>query len=190
MGHGLNSAVYTTELKHTMRAYIREHEHPSRILRQMNQFVLQSNRLFLQGINTEGADMPICLALAIINRQTGKGTVAVAAMERPLIIRANGDPEVLLAGGPPLGLDIGPAPLYEQVDFQLDPGDTLVMTTDGVTEAHHGRHMLGDDGLTLLAVKHHRKTLKQMGEAILNGAIEFAHGELGDDACLVLVRKK
>jgi serine phosphatase RsbU (regulator of sigma subunit) len=41
-GHGLPSAIFTTELKHTMRAYIREHEEPARILYHMNQFLFQS----------------------------------------------------------------------------------------------------------------------------------------------------
>ncbi|BDI33962.1 hypothetical protein CCAX7_60130 [Capsulimonas corticalis] len=190
MGHGLSSAVFTTELKHTLRAYIREHVQPSRILQQMNDYLSESNRLFLKGINTEGGDMPVCLSLAIIDRQTGMGTVSVAAMEGPLLIRTNGVTEVLKASGTPLGMNIEPKSRYHQVDFQLGVGDTLVMTTDGVTEARHGKEFLGDDGLAKLAVKHRHGTLKDMGEAILTGAVDFAHGDLRDDACLVLVRKK
>ncbi|WP_301002063.1 SpoIIE family protein phosphatase [Capsulimonas corticalis] len=190
MGHGLSSAVFTTELKHTLRAYIREHVQPSRILQQMNDYLSESNRLFLKGINTEGGDMPVCLSLAIIDRQTGMGTVSVAAMEGPLLIRTNGVTEVLKASGMPLGINMEPKSRYHQVDFQLAVGDTLVMATDGVTEARHGKEFLGDDGLAKLAVKHRHGTLKDMGEAILTGAVDFAHGDLRDDACLVLVRKK
>jgi len=190
MGHGLSSAVYTTELKHTLRGYIREHEQPSRILQQMNQYVLQSNRLFLEGINTEGGDMPVCLSLAIIDRQTGEGALAVAAMERPLIISANGHTQLVAAVGPPLGLGIGPNAPYAEVDFRLTPGDTLIMTTDGITEARHGHEFLGANGFARLAQENRHMPLKEMGEAILNGAVDFSGGILGDDACLVLVRKK
>jgi PAS domain S-box-containing protein len=190
MGHGLSSAVYTTELKHTLRGYIREHEQPSRILQQMNQYVLQSNRLFLEGINTEGDDMPVCLALAVIDRHTGQGTLSLAAMERPLIISANGDTQAVMAVGPPLGLGIGPNAPYAQVDFRINAGDTLIMTTDGITEARRGAEFLGDEGFARLALENRHTPLKEMGEAILNGAIDFAGGILDDDACLVLVRKK
>ncbi|BDI31553.1 hypothetical protein CCAX7_36040 [Capsulimonas corticalis] len=189
MGHGLSSAVFTTELKHILRAYTREHEQPSRILQQMNAYVSQSNRLFLEGVNTEGGDMPVCLSLAIIDQRTGVGAVSVAAMEWPLLIRTNGEAEVLKASGTPLGINMGPKSHFDQVDFQLGVGDTLLMSTDGITEARHGKEFLGDDGLTELAVKHRGAALKSMGQKILNGAIDFAHGELRDDACLVLVRK-
>jgi len=190
MGHGLSSAVFTTEMKHTLRGYIREHEQPSRILRQMNQYVLQSNRLFAEGINTESEDMPVCLALAVIERETGECTLALAAMEQPIIIRTNGDLQVLTASGPPLGIGLVHNPPYDQVSFRLGPGDTLIMTTDGITDARQDKHFLGEDGLARLALQNRHGTLKDMAEAILNGAIEFANGELLDDACLVLVRKK
>ncbi|MEO7716473.1 MAG: SpoIIE family protein phosphatase [Capsulimonas sp.] len=189
MGHGLSSAVFSSEIKYILRGYTREHEQPSRILHEINHYLSQSNRLFLNGINTEGGDMPVCLSLAIIERETGIGTLAVAAMEWPLLVRADGATEVLKASGMPLGIHIGQEAVYNQVDFKLAKGDTLVMTTDGITEARHGKKFLGDDGLARLAVKNHGASLKAMAEAILNGAVEFAHGELRDDACLVLVRK-
>ncbi|BDI34108.1 hypothetical protein CCAX7_61590 [Capsulimonas corticalis] len=189
MGHGLHSAVFTTELKHTLRAYVREHEHPSRILHQMNEYISQSNRLFLEGVNTEGDDTPVCLSLAVINRQTGAGFLAVAAMECPLLVRASGAIDVLKASGQPLGMNMQPKPTYNHVEFQLGAGDTLVMMTDGITEARYGKDFLGDDGVRELAVKHCGETLQSMGEAILQGALDFAHGELRDDTWLVLVRK-
>jgi sigma-B regulation protein RsbU (phosphoserine phosphatase) len=187
IGHGLASAVFTTELKHTMRAYIREHEQPARILYQMNQFLYQSNRLFEEGINTEGSDAPVCVALAVIARETGAGTLALAGMEPPILVRANGQTEQSAAVGTPLG--IVPNEEYTQIDFQLEAGDTLILTTDGITEARQGRTFLDAGGLMRLAVAGNGGTLKEMADAILNGAREFAGGKLRDDASLVLVRR-
>jgi PAS domain S-box-containing protein len=189
MGHGLSSAAFTTELKYVLRAYIREYEQPSRILCQMNEYVLQSNRLYLQGLNTEGGDAPVCVALAILERVTGAGSLAIAAMEKPLLVRANGDAEPIGNEAVPLGLGIGPKPEYDQVDFQLFPGDTLIMTTDGIIEARSGTEFFGREGLECMAKDSHTANLKQMGEAILTGAIDYSDGDLRDDACLVMVRK-
>lgn len=187
MGHGLPPSVFTTELKHTMRAYIREHEQPTQVLFHMNQFLYQSNRLFREGINTEGSDMPVCLAVAVIERETGVGAVAIGGMEPPLLVRANGDAEQMLAAGLPLGVAANEG--YMQVNFRLQPGDTLVMATDGVTEARQGREFLDIDGLTRLAVAGNGGDLEGMASAIMDGARAFAGGKLRDDATLLLVRR-
>jgi PAS domain S-box-containing protein len=187
MGHGLSSAIFTTELKHTMRAYIREHEQPGRILFHMNQFLYQSNRLFMEGVNTEGSDSPVCIALAVIERDTGAGSLAIAGMEPPMLVRARGDTEQSAAIGLPLGIE--PNQEYEAISFQLEAGDTLILSTDGITEARNGRDFLDAGGLMRLAVEANDGSLKEMADAILNGARNFAGGKLKDDAALVLVRR-
>ena len=189
MGHGLTSAIFTTELKHTMRAYIREHEQPSLIMYHMNKFLYQSNRLYTEGINTEGSDAPVCIALAVIERETGKGTLAIAGMEPPILVRAGGgDTEQSEVVGMPLG--VAANEVYKQIDFALEPGDTLVMTTDGITEARQAaRKFLDTEGLIRLALKGNGGTLKEMANTILSGAKEFAGGRLKDDAALLLVRR-
>lgn len=187
MGHGLTSAIFTTELKHTMRAYIREHEQPGQILYHMNQFLYQSNRLFEEGINTEGSDAPVCVALAVIARETGQGALAIAGMEPPILVRANGDTEQSEVVGAPLGVLASEA--YRQVDFQLEPGDTLILSTDGITEARRGSAFLDAEGLIRLALEKNNGTLKEMADTILNGAKDFAGGKLRDDASIVLVRR-
>ncbi len=187
MGHGLTSAIFTTELKHTMRAYIREHEQPARILFHMNQFLYQSNRLFDEGINTEGSDAPVCIALAVIERETGTGSLAIAGMKPPILIRASGETEQTAAVGVPLG--VLPNEEYKQVDFQLETGDTLILSTDGIAEARQGRKFLDIEGMIELAKAGNGGTLKQLAESILGGARDFAGGRLLDDASIVLVRR-
>ena len=194
MGHGLTSAVFTTELKYTMRAYIREHVEPALVLYHMNQYLCQSNRLFREGINTEGSDSPVCITLTIVVRETGAGTLSVAGMESPFLVRANGSTEQPVVVGVPLGvLD---NEVYLQIGFQLEAGDTLILSTDGITEARapktesrQGRQFLETEGLLQLAVAGRDGTLNKMANTILNGARDFAGGHLHDDASIVLVRR-
>jgi sigma-B regulation protein RsbU (phosphoserine phosphatase) len=183
------SAVFTAEFRYSLRAYVREHEQPSRILNRMDKYLLESHRLFSEGVNKEGDNSPVCVALAVIDRHTGAGAVAVAAMEWPVLIRANGDMNILKASGPPLGIGIGGVAPYRQVRFQMEQGDTLIMATDGITEARYEKQFLGDQGLQRLAAESRGLPLKEMADSILNGAIGFAHGHLHDDASVVLVRR-
>jgi serine phosphatase RsbU (regulator of sigma subunit) len=170
-----------------MRAYIREHEEPARILFRMNQYLYQSNRLFQEGINTEGSDSPVCIAIAVIARETGYGTLAIAGMEPPILVRANNKTEQAAVIGLPLGIE--PKEEYGQIDFQLEAGDTLILTTDGITEARQGRRFLDVEGLIRLAIEGNGRSLKEMADTILHGALDFAGGKLRDDAALVLVRR-
>ena len=187
MGHGLTSAIFTTELKHMMRAYVREHEQPARILYQMNRFLYESGRLFDQRINSEGGESAVCIALAIVERETGAGALTIAGMEPPILVRASGETTQVAANGLSLGIIANQK--YRQIDFQLDTGDTLVFVTDGITEARKGHEFLDSGGLMRLAEAGSRGSLKVMADAILNGAREFADGKLHDDVSAILVRR-
>jgi len=187
MGHGLPAAVFTAELKYTLRGFVREHKHPARILAQMNAYLCESHRLYGEGLNEEGDDAPVCLTLAIVNTTTGQGMVAAAGMEPPLLVRSDGQMEEMKVSGLLLGFQLGAE--YAETTFQLDRGDLVILTTDGVTEARQDNEFLGYEGLMRLAQEGRSSgTLEKMGQTILDGARAFAGGKLRDDACVLLAR--
>lgn len=189
MGHGLPAAMFTAELKFMLRGFVREHEHPGRILTQMNACLCESQRLYREGLNEEGNDAPVCVAVAIVNTATGEGAVASAGMEPPLLVRRDGHMEELAVHGLLLGVLLGEE--YAETAFQLDPGDLVLLTTDGVTEARHGRSFLGYAGLMRLAKRGWSSgTLEGMGQTILDGAKAYAGGKFRDDACVLLARRQ
>ena len=189
MGHGLPAAMFTAELKYVLRAFVREHEQPGRILEQMNNYLCEGHRLYGEGLNAEGDDSPVCLTVAIYNTATGQGTVAGAGMEPPLLVRRNGSMEETKVNGLLLGFQ--PGTEYQETPFQLGRGDLVILTTDGVTEARHDNQFLGYDGLMRLVQDAQPSgTLEKTGRAILDGAREFAHGILKDDACVLLARRQ
>ena len=53
-----------------------------------------------------------------------------------VIVRTNGAIELLTSTGPPLGL-LPPDLPFEETSHTLEPGDTLVLYSDGVTDAHN-----------------------------------------------------
>jgi PAS domain S-box-containing protein len=189
MGHGLPAAMLTAELKYAIRAFVREHVSPGRILTQMNAYLCEGYRLHREGLNDAGDDSPLCLTLAIVDPSTGQAKVASAGMEPPLIIRRNGQAEEVLVGG--LLLGIVESEDYEETAFQLEPGDTMVMTTDGVTESRLDGRYLGYSGLKELAcVGWLQGSLDKMSKTIIAGSRAFAGGELKDDACILLAQRQ
>jgi serine phosphatase RsbU (regulator of sigma subunit) len=74
----------------------------------------------------------ITVFFCILNGDTGELTFCNAGHNPPLIIRANGDDEKLEGGGPVIG--IIPSIVYKEYKVSLEPGDTLVIYSDGVTE--------------------------------------------------------
>ena len=189
MGHGLPAAVFTAELKYALRGFVREHIYPARILAQMNAYLCESHRLYGEGLNEEGDEAPVCLTLVIVNTATGMGAVAAGGMEPPLLVRQDGQMQELKASGMLLGFNLGAE--YAETPFHLDPGDLLVLTTDGVTEARHGKQFLGYEGLMRLAQERRSLgTLEQMGRTILEGARAFGGGTFRDDACILLARRQ
>jgi len=189
MGHGLTAAVFTAEVRFILRAFLREHEQPSVVLNQVNAYICESHRLFREGLNDEGDEAPICLTLAVVSALTGKGRVACAGMEPPLLVQASGSIEEVEVGGALLGLETDQE--YQSASFHLEHGDTLLMTTDGIAEARRGKEFLGSEGLRRL-VKGMKQmdTLETKGQAILAGARAFGGGEFRDDVCLVLARRQ
>jgi len=189
MGKGLGAAVFTAEMKYTLRGFVREHEQPARILHQMNSYLCEAHRLYREGLNEQDADMPLCLTLVTIASATGQATVCVAGMVSPVLVCTTGQVDEIDANGLPLG--IFPDARYHELTLQLDHGDTLLLATDGITEARRGHEFLDTAGMVTLAREGRSSgTLEGLGRAVLDGARAFAGGKLQDDACLLLVRRR
>ncbi|MEJ2168275.1 MAG: SpoIIE family protein phosphatase [Desulfobacterales bacterium] len=78
-------------------------------------------------------DMFATLFFGVLNPQTGKMAYINAGHEPVLIINQSGVKETLKSTGPVVGML--PAMEYQVKQIGIDPGDTLIGYTDGVTEA-------------------------------------------------------
>ena len=105
MGHGLTAAVFTAEIRFILRAFLREHERPGFVLDNLNAYLNESHRLYREGLNDEGDEAPVCLALAVVHTASGAGVVASAGMEPPLLLRAGGGIEQVAVSGLLLGVE-------------------------------------------------------------------------------------
>lgn len=110
-----------------------------------------------------------------------------AGHPHPLVLRSNGDTEMIGSGGLPVGLI--PQAEYEEETFFLAPGDRLLIYSDGLTECPgtDGK-MLEEDGLKRLCRRH--RTLGPTGflSALSDEPAIFAGGsDLPDDVSALVL---
>ncbi len=72
---------------------------------------------------------------ASLDSESGRLAYVNGGHNPPLLLRANGQTELLAQGGTILGFSRDTR--YEEGETHLDPGDLLVLYTDGVAEAHN-----------------------------------------------------
>ncbi len=186
-GKGLAAAARTAEIKYALRAYLRETPEPGAALANLSAFLYDNQRL---GDETDenGGSVFVTLAVVVVHSGTGEARAAAAGAEPPLLLSASGQAAAIPALGPLPGMTRNTS--YDSCAFTLGVGDTLVLVTDGITEARNGPDFLDYDGLIRLAQGAASVPLSELGEAILSGARAFAQGSLHDDVCLLLARRE
>jgi CHASE3 domain sensor protein len=178
-GKGPEAASLTALARYTVRAVADAGSTPAGVLGRLNAAMLQQQfgTLFMT-------------AAHVVLRRDGPDRMLVTACRAghpfPLIVRGSGEVESLGGAGTILG--IFPDPSLMDVEAALEPGDTLLIFTDGLTEARHGSSLLGDDGLQAVAATCAGRAVEDCADHLLRAASEFASGVLRDDVAVVIVR--
>jgi sigma-B regulation protein RsbU (phosphoserine phosphatase) len=106
----------------------------------------------------------------------------------PFLIRKGVAEDVFTEGSYPVGLV--PEAEYTAVGLQLEPGDTLVLFSDGVTEAMDpAEQLFGVPRLRECLMGHMQTPLEELQQTVLQSVENFARGaSQADDLTLLLVR--
>jgi phosphoserine phosphatase RsbU/P len=131
----------------------------------------------------------ITFFFCVLDTRTGELAFANAGHNPPIIIRANGEAEMLEGGGPVLGiLPIAP---YKEMHAELHTGDMLVIYSDGVTEATNLSYEEYDEErfINVLKANRHRASA-EIVNAVTQSLGEFAAGApQADDITLVVAKR-
>lgn len=129
-GHGVRSAMVTV----IVRQLIHTHQmlHPdSPVFEDPVQALIFLN----QGLRAEITDAPIhvTMAYAVIDGATGKIVYGCAGHPPPILVGKQGSHPHMEARGP--GLGVHAMPQFTPSHMHLDEGDTILLYSDGLTEA-------------------------------------------------------
>ena len=157
-------------------------------------FVLQGAKVDLGGavasVNAEllrgGSDsLSVTMIVGAIDLKTGEVSLICAGHEDPITLTSGGDCRAhRLDGGPPMGLVDYDFPV-ERLD--LEPGDTLLLVTDGITEAQDRVGDLYGRQRILAEIAQSGGNATQMCESIRDSVRTFENGTDPTDDLTVMV---
>ena len=153
---------------------------PSKVVEDLNRIVLEEME----------TDHYFTVILALANMEAGKVTLCQAGHPHPLVRRADGRIEQDGTGGLPVGLfaDVE----FEEFEVQLNAGDQLLLSSDGITECPDVEdNMLGEEGFERLMRKLEGLKGPQLLETLVWMLSDYA-GDAGfpDDVSAVLYEFK
>ncbi|HEV2202659.1 MAG TPA: SpoIIE family protein phosphatase [Bryobacteraceae bacterium] len=131
----------------------------------------------------------ITFFMTVADPATGELVYTNAGHNPPLLVRKNGTVEQLKGGGIILG--IVPMAKYQEFRIRMDSGDTLVLYSDGVTEAVNPADVdYGEDRLGELAASLRGRPAEELVAAIQSEVAKFSAGApQADDITVVVMRR-
>ncbi len=181
VGHGIAAAMLMAKVSAESRFALATSNSAIEAIEKMNSSLSDLN-----------IDRFVTLALGLLNTETHEMTIVNAGHMAPILRRADGTIEQLAIeqAGLPLGIFEGYP--YEAAEIKFDPGDVLIMYTDGINEAINDK----DDQLTTEAMiqeirNGQAKTPVAIGE-LLHDTVKRHIGSVPplDDMCIVCLGRK
>jgi phosphoserine phosphatase RsbU/P len=132
----------------------------------------------------------ITLFLASFNPTTGRLEFVNAGQTPPLLRRQNGSIERLMSGGVALGMFEGST--YHAGEIHMQPGDALLMYSDGMTEAESPDGQPFDEAglertLALYAGAYQKSAAAELGKAVFDAVERHRRDQRLQDDLTVLV---
>lgn len=177
-GKGIPAGLLRTSLQATLRALREETSRPAELLGSANRHFLsfsQPNRF-------------ASVFHAVVDCRRDSLLYANGGHLPPLLKKAAGEWETLDASGPVLGIfdDV----IYEDRFRRFEPGDLLILYTDGVTEARDGTGTFFEEqGIRRSVEGVNGMPAQQIAQRIAEALDRFSPGPPDDDRTLLIVRR-
>ena len=175
-GKGAEGAAVTALARYTLRAAALEPGPPSRALRRLNAAIIAE---------AETTEFVTVVLAYVTSAPDGslRAVVALGGHPPPLVLHPDGRVEDPGRFGAILG--VIPDPPLPDREFVLAPGDTMVLYTDGGTEAGPRSDPIGERGLAELLSTHAGADPERLLDAVEEAVVTAQPGEPRDDIALL-----
>lgn len=174
VGKGVQAAMQVSAARYAFRSYTYIEPKPSRVVSLVNDALCKDGDIEV-GMLTA--------FFAIVDTHNRTITYTNGGHEPPVMRRGCGSVEELSVGARALG--VIPGCEYPEASLKLEPGDTIVLVTDGITEARsEERGMFGKSGLLQFLTEEGLSPL-ELVDRLLEKAKEYGNGHLQDDVAIV-----
>ncbi len=178
-GKGMPAALLVAFLQATLKA---EHRHD----RPIGEFIRSINELMVANTSPEKF---VTLFYALFDPLERKLFYSNAGHNYPILVRQDGQLEFLKKGGTVVGCFEWAR--YESDCMSLHPGDTLIVYSDGLTDASNHDEMFGEERLVNLAVESRHLDAEGVKNSIVD-AVEAFTGAVPpfDDMTLLVMKSR
>jgi serine phosphatase RsbU (regulator of sigma subunit) len=175
-GHGIEPSITAFQVKYLLRVFLREYRDPGQALEELNEVLSASGR----------PEELVSLCAVVFDSLAGTLRFASAG-HPPAWIWHDGEVRPLRSTGPLLTLD--PRGTFFSREFPLDPGDVVLLYTDGLSEARQGEQLFGEDRIAAILRRDPGEDLTTMCKGLLEAARDFASAPLTDDIAILAIRR-
>jgi serine phosphatase RsbU (regulator of sigma subunit) len=177
-GKGPEAAAVTALVRHSIRAFAFVRASPAQVLGAVNEVML--GHALAQRFAT------VVLARLDLSSNPVKAVVAGAGHPPPILLKAEGTAECPATRGTMLG--VRPGSNVSDLTFELQPGSTLVLYTDGLLDAGAPRRELTPLELCRILSAHTGAAPHAVVQQLERLALSSGAGRLRDDVAIVAAR--
>jgi hypothetical protein len=175
-GHGIEPSITAFQVKYLLRVFLRQYRDPAQAIEELNVVLSQIGR----------PEELVSLCAVVFDQAAG--TLRFASAGHPAAwLWHDGEVRPLRATGPVLTLD--PNGTYTSREVPLDPGDLLLMYTDGLAEARQGEQLFGEERIGAMLRRDPGEDVTTLCKTLLEAARDFASEPLSDDVAILAIRR-
>lgn len=177
-GHGIGSALVANRIYAETAGHLRNGMPFSEMFAELNRFLIEDI----------GAGMFVTAAAARIDTHLSKMVFSGAGHPPAMLVRRCQSPLLLESRSAILGALPDAVDTTSNAELQLEPGDRIVLYTDGITEVFNSSgEMLGIEGIREIVRRTSALPAQEMKQGILDEVAAWRNGPPSDDVSLVLV---
>jgi serine phosphatase RsbU (regulator of sigma subunit) len=175
-GHGIEPSITAFQVKYLLRVFLKQYRDPAQGLEELNAL------MYAQGRPEELVSL-----CAVVFDQLA-GTLRYASAGHPAAwLWHDGEVRPLRSTGPLLALD--PNATFVSREIPLEPGDLLVLYTDGLTEARAGEQLFGEERVAGILRRDPGQDVTALCKSMLEAARDFSAEPLTDDVAILAIRR-
>ena len=176
-GKGADAAALTALVRYTLRAIATADKLPSEVLRLLNDAILRQR--------SDNRFSTVVYARVAKTDDGARVELTSGGHPLPLVVRAGGHAESI--GEPGTLLGVVHDPTLHDIAVDLGPGDSLVLYTDGVTEAGAPDHLMEPEDLAAILTACPAQDATALAECVEAAAVDASGSEPHDDIAIVVL---
>ena len=179
-GKGIAAGIFMAVTRTLIRATAVPGRSPLEIMNRVNAQLAKENQ----------ASLFVTMILGIVDTATGRMVYGQGGHNPPILVPTQGKPIYEPAGGMPLG--VFEDAKFGERELQLKPGETLLVYTDGVTEAmNQAKDLFGEDRLEKAVTGVAGLSPEKIAERVIEQVEGFVlEAERSDDITLLAIQRR